>query len=82
MVKNFRKHKILVVEWHCMCKRVGKMLYICFFSVMLLESSGLPCLFGVQQIMPRYVVDLLACQKDSLVRKADLESNSCLMGYN
>jgi len=47
-----------------LCERVVKMLYICFFSVMLLESSGLLCLFGVQQIMPRYVVDLFACQKD------------------
>ena len=52
-----------VVDWHYMCKKDGENVdHLSLHCDYARELSFLmSCLFGVQQVMPHRVVDLLAC---------------------
>ena len=62
-VENLRKQKIILVSWCCLCKRNGEIVdYLLLHFPFLKEVWGIvSTVFGVQWVMPRKVIDLLAC---------------------
>ena len=69
-IDNLRKWQILILDWCCMCKRNGEsvdhLLIHCPIAFDL--WSMVFTLFGIHWVMPKTVVDLLACWQGKLGR--------------
>ena len=69
-IDNLRKRQILILDWCCMCKRNGEsvdhLLIHCPIAFDL--WSMVFTLFGIHWVMPKTVVDLLACWQGKLGR--------------
>jgi hypothetical protein len=59
---NLCKRHIIIIDWWCMCKKTGKPMITSFFIVILDDSWNLVFkMFGIGWVMPRPVVELMAC---------------------
>lgn len=58
---NLRKKNVVVVEWCRMCKKSGESIdhLLIHYAVAIELWSSILCLFGVDWVMPRWVIDLL-----------------------
>jgi hypothetical protein len=61
MLDNLRKKNVVVVEWCYMCKKSGESIdHLLIHCAVAIELwSSILCLFGVDWVMPRWVIDLL-----------------------
>uniref|UniRef100_A0A2N9IE81 Reverse transcriptase zinc-binding domain-containing protein n=1 Tax=Fagus sylvatica TaxID=28930 RepID=A0A2N9IE81_FAGSY len=62
-IDNLRKRKLVIMDWCCMCKEAGESIdHLFLHCYTARELWGLILsMFGVWWVMPRHVVDLLAC---------------------
>ena len=62
-IDNLRKRKLVIMDWCCMCKEAGESIDHLFLHCLTArELWGLILsMFGVWWVMPRHMVDLLAC---------------------
>jgi hypothetical protein len=60
---NLRKCHIIVIDWCCMCKKSGKLLDHLFLHCDVARELWIMVfqMFGIEWVMPKRVVDLLAC---------------------
>ena len=69
-IDNFWKRKILILNWCCMCRRNGELvdhlLIHCPFAFDL--WSMVFTLFGIHWVMPKTVVELVACRQGKFGR--------------
>ena len=69
-IDNLRKQQILILDWCCMCKRNGESIdhLLIHCSIAFDLWSMVLTLFGIHWVMPKTVVDLLACWQGKLGR--------------
>ena len=62
-INNLRKRQILILDWCCMCKRNGELVdhLLIHCSIAFDLWSMVFTLFGIHWVMPKTVVELLAC---------------------
>ena len=62
-IDNIRKRQILILDWCCMCKRNGKSVdhLLIHCSIAFDLWSMVFTLIGIHWVMPKTVVELLAC---------------------
>lgn len=60
---NLRRRRILFVDWCCICKQDGASVDRLLFHCLMAREiwSFVVCLFGLQWVMPKKVVELLVC---------------------
>ena len=80
-IDNLRKWTILILDWCCMCKRNGEsvdhLLIHCPIAFDL--WSMVFTLFGIRCVMPKIVVELLACWQEKFGRHRKMAVPHCLM---
>lgn len=63
MIDNLRKRWLMVIDWCCMCKRDGETVdHLLLHCLIARDFWDLVfSMFGVAWVMPRGVLELLAC---------------------
>ena len=86
-IDNFGKQKILTLDWCCMCKRNGESVIHLFIHCPIAFDlwSMVFTLFGTHWVMPKTVVELLACRQGKFGRHRNfaiwMAVSHCLMWY-
>jgi hypothetical protein len=69
-IDNLRKHQLVLLDWCCMCKEAGESIDHLFLHCNIARElwNFVFTLLGLQWVMPRHVVELLACWSGCLCR--------------